>query len=55
MDATLQVRIPGELDERMDAVCDRHGISKSELTRRALTDLCDKMEKAKTPLPAKGE
>lgn len=53
MDATLQVRIEESLDERMSAVCEKHGISKSELTRRALADLVEKMERAKTPLPAR--
>lgn len=53
MDTTLQVRIGVDLKERLQAIEIKHGISMSELTRRALSEMAEKMEKTKTPLPAR--
>lgn len=53
MDATLQLRIDSDLKDRLAAIQERHGIPMSELTRRALTELIEKMEKLKTPLPTR--
>lgn len=53
MSTMIQVRIEDDMKERLTAMQDKHGISISELTRRALVDILEKMEKAKTPLPAR--
>lgn len=50
---TLNLRIEQALMDRLVAIKETHGVPVAELTRRALSDLAEKMEKAKTPLPAR--